>query len=498
MGAPRKVTTLSFGKGIVLLVILAVALVLNLWNNGFPLGYHFDEPLKVQFIQEHTQNFFHPILMLLVSRFAAALTGTSDAQALVELGRTITALFAVFNVYACVLLFRKVGGDRDALWTAAAVAIMPILVVHAHYLKEDLYVTPFLLLSLHSFLLHRERGRRSTLLWWGVTTGLALSSKYTALLLFALYWFAPRLLHLPGPKEYRRELARMSVVALAVFLAVDYPIFEQVKAFFQGFEHELSHAFEGHKIRVWPWEHLFTFHLRYSLAPGMTWLWVILAGMGLVQTLRRPDSITPADRLLIAFLALWIGVSEFSPTKPFPDFMRYMIPVVPVLVFYAVRAVTEMARRLPGRERWTIPALLLLVLIWPAYESVRLVLQLEEDSRDLVAQILADRHAKVVFERYSAPKEDIRLVTKIPAEEIVAKGIEFLVTSSFSYDRYALGGSMMLQKTEVYRHARRYEALFAACPFETVPATYKPYAFSNPNLRIVDVRECMRGFSYAD
>jgi 4-amino-4-deoxy-L-arabinose transferase-like glycosyltransferase len=220
------------------------------------------------------------------------------------MGRSLTALFATLNVLASFLLFRRIAGPWTGLATAAAVAVMPGLVVHAHYLKEDLYLAPLLMLSLHAFLLHLDRRRVQTLAWWGVTTGLALSTKYVALLLPLMYWLVPRIATLPETAAYAREFRRMLAIAGVTFLVVNFPAFLTPEAFLKGLEFEARHAVKGHFVKVWPWEHLFTFHLRYSLAPAMTWLWLALAGAGISLRLRMARPIGLHDRVLLTFVVL--------------------------------------------------------------------------------------------------------------------------------------------------------------------------------------------------
>lgn len=478
-----------------LAVVLAGSLALNLHQNGFPLGYHFDEPRKVRFIQQHVQNFFHPVLMLQVGRLAAAFVQPADAQSVVEMGRSLTALFATLNVLASFLLFRRIAGPWTGLATAAAVAVMPGLVVHAHYLKEDLYLAPLLMLSLHAYLLHHDRRSRRTLAWWGVTTGLALSTKYVALLLPLTYWLVPRFATLPDPATYARGFRRMLAIAGVTFLVVNFPAFLSPEAFFKGLEFEARHAVKGHFVKVWPWEHLFTFHLRYSLAPAMTWLWLALAGLGLAGRLWLTRPLGLHDRVLLAFVVLWVGAAELSPLKPFPGFVRYVLPAVPILAYYAVLAIGLASSRVAPATVYLRPVLVLAALTWPAYESVQLARHMEDESRAQVAGLLPPG-ARVVYERYASPREDVHYAAEIPVEELRARGVEYLVTSSFVWERMLLGESMGLQKREVYVYADRYRALFSTCPYVTVPPTYKSYVLSNPELRIVHVSECVDELEY--
>jgi hypothetical protein len=503
MTGPGTSTTVAWHSGrsrawayLVLAAILAGSLALNVYGNRFPLGYHFDEPRKVRFIEEGRQNFFHPVLMLQVSRIADAVADVDDPQAVVERGRTLTALFATLNVLASFLLFRFVAGTRIALWTAAAVAVMPGLVVHAHYLKEDMYLVPFLMLSLHAFLRWRERGDARSLAWWGVATGLALSSKYVAVLLFASYAWVLRKAPHEATARQSRPLGRMALIAVATFCVVNYAIFLDPGTFLGGFSSEATRSVKGAVIKLWPWSQYFTFHLRQSLAPSVTWAWVALGAVGMLALRRRPEPRLPAaDLLLLGFVAIWLGTAELTPKKPYPDYLRYVIPIVPVVAYYGVRGLDAIAAR-ATRDGTRLAALLCAIaLAWPLYDSVRLVRQLEHDTRARVAGRIPPG-ARVIWERFTSTREDVRFATQLPVEELRSRGVGYLVTSGFNWQILALGASMAHQKPEVYRLDARYRALFEACPYERVVPDFEPYAFSNPELRVVHVAACLDRLRY--
>ena len=55
------------------------------------------------------------------------------------------------------------------------------------------------------------------------------------------------------------------------------------------------------------------------------------------------------------------------------------------------------------------------------------------------------------------------------------------------YDRFRVGSRLPGQDSAVYRTQARYEALFAR-PFIEIAPAYRSMAFSNPTIRIVDLR----------
>lgn len=121
-----------------LFTLLLLILFLNVWNNDFPLGYHVDEIKKVHFILTNTQDFYHPILMLQLNRLVNGFLHLNSPSEVVILGRTLSTIAGAVIVLFTYLIARRILPKLAALFAAFSVAVSPMLVVHAHYLKEDL------------------------------------------------------------------------------------------------------------------------------------------------------------------------------------------------------------------------------------------------------------------------------------------------------------------------------------------------------------------------
>jgi len=163
--------------------------------------------------------------MIEVNRLVHLFTRQVAFQQVVETGRAVTALFGAAIVPACFLLFRPVGGTRAAMLASLAVAVSPIMVVHAHYLKEDTYFTFAVMLALTAYLalLRSVTGRRILLL--GLAGRLAMASKYVGALLFVFYAMAPIVIGVADRRAYARASAGSLAIAFVVFLAVDFRVF---------------------------------------------------------------------------------------------------------------------------------------------------------------------------------------------------------------------------------------------------------------------------------
>ena len=123
---------------------------------------------------------------------------------------------------------------------------MPIVAVHAHYLKEDAcfaLATTLAVLALLGFT--RERSARARLLL-GVATGFAMSAKYAGVALFAAYALVPLVAPVGDRRAWWRSLGVVALVAACVFALLNAPAFVQRDVFVAGLRTETLHALQGH------------------------------------------------------------------------------------------------------------------------------------------------------------------------------------------------------------------------------------------------------------
>lgn len=489
-----------------LLGVLLLAGALNLWNVGFPLGYHADEPVKIGVIKSGTDNFFHPLLLLQLVRSANLALGLSADQEIAVLGRSILALGAVVSVLLSHALARRTIGHLGALAVSLGVAVSPILVIHAHYLKEDTLLVTCLLGSLICFLMFVDRVSVRSSLWLGVITGLAFSSHYKALLLVPLYLAAPLLGALrtrttPSPNSQRdqritpsvfyRYLVLSGIVAASVFLLVNWPLVHEPQKFIDGVRFELNHALDGHDVRIGWSDYWLGFHLLHSLAPGMGWPALVVGLGGLLWILARWKQAVFQDRLLAAYVLLFYLVPEISPLKPAPDFARYILPIVPVLIYLAWRAVDWAAETIGDRAgviaRSTVALAAIALGVIPFYDTVRLASSMAHDTRARTTTWLQQSGGKALLEQYAGVSEDVRTATMIDLADARQQGVDFVVASSFMYERYFFGSQLPNQDFEIYRVHQKYIHLFKH-PYVEIRPEYRSFGFSNPVIRIVDIR----------
>lgn len=483
-----------------LAAIAVLAAALNAWHLDFPLGFHADEPVKVESILTGTNNFYHPLLMLQLVRAANGIAGVVEPQAVVLLGRGIMALCGVGTVLLAFALARRLMAPGFALGVALAVAVSPTMVVHAHYLKEDTVLVMSLMAASLCYLRWVEQPGRARAILLAITTGMALSSHYKATLLVPLVLAAPLLGSVGRVGEYYRRLLAIGIGAAAVFLVINWPLFLDPRGFVAGALSEATHAVVGEDALIRWNDYLLGFHATWSLAPGMGWPALLLGTAGLGLTLAGWRRASFQARWMVAFVVVFYLVHEVSPLKPWPDYSRYVLPAVPMLLCLAGMAAWTLW------TRWTAPGARMvmagLVLVagigFPAYRTVRLVDGIGHDTRTRAAQWLRANPGTVVADRYAidqsgdpvgsvAPLDPGDLAAALDPVALVGQGVTYVAVSSFVYQRFAVGAALDDQAPAVHAAHRRFEELFAL-PYTEFAPDYRSFAFSNPVVRIVDLR----------
>ncbi len=472
-------------RRIALISILLGSACLNLWNIDFPLGYHGDEPKKVTFVRTGTQDFHHPILMLQLARIANLAIRVNKPQQVAVLGRVCSALCGVAIVYLSYWLAKQILPVGVALLSAIAVAVSPILVIHAHYFKEDIVFTAGALLSLVTFIRFVRRMSISTATQFGVATGLAMAGHYKSLLLVVLFGLFPTFGRVASIPKFYAYLLGSLFLAGWIFIMINWPLLESPDVFSEGVRYEADHLLRGHTLRIGPLTYCFGFHLWFSLIPGMTPVIVALGMWQIVWAICHWASTIAEERLLIAFAAIFYAAPEIIPLKPEPDFARYVLPLVPVMICLACRGALHLPLR--TAKEWPRVAILAAAISYCALDTVLLDYFLGHDTRAAAAKWIGKVRQPVLREHYSGTDSDLWTLSSIDLNDVRDRGVRYVIASSFMYDRYFHGNELLGQDPFVYSGYQRYRELFAH-PYIEFKPTYCSFAFSNPTIRVVDIQ----------
>ncbi len=472
----------------ILFLILACSFLLNNFNNNFSFGYHFDEPKKIKFIEQKGHDFQHPLLMTKTVEWANRVFGFDTKQEIVRLGRFFSAFWLTLMILFLYYLLRCFLGQFETLTVCALTAVSPIIVVHAHYFKEDAALVCFLMAGLLGLFHYSEKATSKTALLLGLATGCAVSSKYIGFLIIPLYLLTPMIAPVQDRARYYRFLALSLGVAGCVFAALNYSMIcnsEMVKG---AAGYTVRQIIEGNAVRIYPWHFFLTFHLRYSLWPGLTGLVCTLFLIGFLQSISQWKKICWQERILLSYIIIFYLIPENAPLKAFPDFMRYMLPIVPLCIYFAFKGAQEISGIFKPKSRKIIHKVLIgLMILISLTHTVLLVYHLDQDTREKAKAWLMQAPEKSMCERYVFTYDLIKSLAQYDVSQWQQMGFRYLVASSFQYERYLLAGQLSGQEEEVYRYEKRYRELFSY-PYEEIKPAFKSFAFSNPAIRIIDLK----------
>jgi hypothetical protein len=289
-----------------------------------------------------------------------------------------------------------------------------------------------------------------------------------------------------GNRPLRAALLPLGV-AVAVFGAINYPAVLDPGAFWNGLGFEIRHMSSGQgPVTISPLDWGFAFHLLHSLLPGLTIPIALFGVGGLVAHLLAWPRVRSTERLLVLTALLFYFSAELSPTKPFPDFMRYMLPVVPPL---AVLAASAISRALAANRRLGRLAAVALAaaIAWSGFVSLRLVVGLTHDTRTDALAWLDEQGDPWIGELFTPADDPLPSVALVDIEEERSEGIRFVVSSSFLYEQAFIGCRSGRCDGRLKAYYDGYQRLFSY-PYTEIRPDFRTFAYSNPVIRIVDIR----------
>ena len=360
-----------------LLLLAAAALVLR-WPFPEPDWRHFDESafivlplgfwsgdLDPHFFNYPTLHFYLTSFIYLlyygagwslgsfgsVSAFVAEryLVGGDDLLVIV---RGFNSLLSALTVWVVGLLGRRLHGAVAGLLAAGFLAVMPLAVRFAHLANTDTPAVLWISLALLWAARSRQEGHTADVLLTGVFTGLAMATKYPAaviLLPIAAAWFIG-----PGCVGLRR--AALCPAAAAATFAVASPFVLLNGAEFWA---DFAHMAQTHLLTPRAAaDTSSTVQLASTMRYAVGWFGLVACVAGLLCAGWPPrwqDSMIMAG--MLAFVAPLLAAR--SP------FMRYALPMTPLLALLMARAISTLAPR-----RWLVALASLLLAVEPLYASL--------------------------------------------------------------------------------------------------------------------------------
>ena len=448
------------GPVVITIALTVLTVVMGMRHNDFPVGYHADEASKAQQILTGEYNFYHPLLLLNATRALHAVTGGADSEAgLVLTGRRTSALFAGAAVLCLMLAIHLLYNERAALAVGLSVAFCPILITHAHYMKEDTSLLFGLSAAFLALAALWRFGQRWLFAAVGVAAALAISSKYVgvtgsvaAVGLCAVYaWRRGE-----SGGRWRRIFVGLALFALgfiAGVVVINHQVFLHPLHFWEGIAREGHHVAEGHGGILISSAPRFTFGAMRDNMLAPVWA---MAALWVGWSAARWRRLSAVERALLVFPFAWLVMVLFSRVQ----FARYLIPAIVCLHLMAGLGVWIVAHRgLRCGKRWMIAAGVAAGLVLWTVQAIRCVdylTQFHNDSRKLLAAwcqthlgaddvVMQESYVNLPIRlRVAAgkawkfiPIHQARFAAAFKTlEKARSYGITHLIVSSLAYDRY--------------------------------------------------------------
>jgi 4-amino-4-deoxy-L-arabinose transferase-like glycosyltransferase len=295
---------------------------------------------------------------------------SSDVTLFLLISRSFSALLGTLTALVAYATGAQLVGPRAGLLGAFFVSLSFLAVRESHFGVTDTAMTLLVLLSCHSLLKSHRTGRARDFLLAAALAGLAMGTKYNALLLAA-----PALAVLVAAhrregrslsfRDSARRLAVFAGTCVVVFLAVTPYVVLDHRQFVADLLFEADHLRTAHGPdfgRGWWW------HLAFSLPQGVGAPLLASAALGVGLLFRRdPWSAAIFCAFPVAYyLAMGSGRTVF---------IRHVLPLVPFVALAAAVATAEAARWLArrwgaGKREAALTVGLALVIALPSARKV--------------------------------------------------------------------------------------------------------------------------------
>ncbi len=287
---------------------------------------------------------------------------TLHPDTLLALGRAPIVVLGTLLIVLVGVWARRLYGPWGGLLAAAVAALEPNLLAHSHYVTNDVPVAlayVFCLYALHRFRETHSPRWRAVL---GVGVGLALATKFSALLVLPIVGLGLR----PGRllPERGRRMADLRVLLLNalwvgglayIVLALVYRT-EPIGAYLDGLGRMQDHwtSYLLGDISDNGWYHYFVVTWLLKTPPATVCLFVL----ALLSLRHRP--LGSGEALIVIGAAWYFGVSSLMRIN---IGIRHILPVCALVpIFIGRLASPEIVRRL-DRLWWGIPAALMLIAL---------------------------------------------------------------------------------------------------------------------------------------
>lgn len=497
----------SWGRLVGVIVLVAACYRFYGINFGLPQFYHPDEFPKSLAIERMATNgnldpqyFLHPSLLLYLGYFTKGvleLLGVEGGfrELAVLGGRLVSASAGTLTVYLTWVVGRRLFNSPIGMFAAALLAVSPLHITSARYMKEDALLTCMVMVCLALVISGTERRRSWMIILGGFCGGMAAASKYSGALTVAIVGAVPWL----QSRKFAPDLKAVPVTILALLMipigflvCVPYSVLNYAK-FVTDVQMETGHMERGHSSAVTAWSQYWMYHFARSIIPGVTKIVACLGVVGFGLMLRQRKLV---GYFIIACFLLFYMPGEWVKAKPAPQPERYIYPCLPFICIAAAFALYYFRQNF---SRLVAQGAICIAVLMPAIRSAELAADLIPDTRRIMgdwisANIPAGSKLYFDWRPYAPDIQDkdnfqVTYITKpdyfnrLRERELDSSGQDYLVVSTMSYGRFFSEPNSSPAVRGIYR------ALVVKYPIvHEVSAASGSYGFSNPTLTMFSLR----------
>lgn len=359
------------------------------------LKYHLTMPLKSKSYRDLNQYLYGQDFLY---------HNKLSADRIIELGRYPIIFLGIILGIVVFFLGRRFYGSTAGVAALAFYILEPNILAQANLTTVEIAFSLTFLLALAAFMAYLDKPAQSRLIITGIAFGLALATKHSSVLLFAIFLIILTMRYFKKEKRERRAfkdiivpIFSMSIIAYIVIIAVymgdckpliaaDDPVGENLSSlqarlpqddslvsrvvywglkdlrlpaadWLRGFAFQFLHAGKGHeayllgKYSVSGWWYYFPVALAVKLNIGF----LLLACAGAV--LWRKMVVPPLTKMVLPAAMLVVLLAHMAGNINIG--IRYLMPLFPIMAIFAG---SIFSYRFKGRT-----ALFLVVFLWMAY-----------------------------------------------------------------------------------------------------------------------------------
>jgi 4-amino-4-deoxy-L-arabinose transferase-like glycosyltransferase len=318
--------------------------------------------------------------------------------------RALNAILSLLVLPTAALLYYKIFKNRlGALLTFILLAFNWKLIVHAHYVNADIFITILLTLAYLTAYLYYKKPTDSLYTWLtGLLIGLAIGTKVTAGLTLPLflYLFAVK-------KDLKGALGFILIAFLTFEITNPFSIIflnEFVFRVVSMFSREGGMVFDS--IDTNPFKYLIA--LGYMVTPFV----FASSAYGIYLNIKNKTE-RPIHIFLIGHIVFYLIFYSIQSRRV----DRWLLPIIPIIIIYASYGLIKLKELLKGT--WALAALIIVVGISYMYFPIMLLAEFRRYTPKSEAYLWTKNNLPPISTKLTITEEGLDPMNKAPLSTVV-------------------------------------------------------------------------------